>query len=107
MGNPLGGSDETDSGPESSARARKDHLSTILRGQPAPTSTEIPKRWKGRAGRSGKTVTDGDFQHPDSLLLHPRSQMRLKALVSSVPTQQLPTADEPQCQQQLCGALPL
>lgn len=50
-GEPAWGSDETDSGPESSARARKDHLSTILRGQPAPTSTEIPKRWKGRAGQ--------------------------------------------------------
>lgn len=48
-GEPAWGSDETDSGPESSAHVRKDHLSTILRGQPGLDFQRDPEEtvWKG------------------------------------------------------------
>lgn len=67
MGLPLGGLTRQDSGPESSAHARKDHLSAILRGQPGlhfhrdPQETERNSRpvWKGcdRGGLSAPRLT--------------------------------------------------
>ena len=66
-GEPAWGSDETDSGPESSAHVRKAHLSTILRGQPGlhvhrdPEETERKTRpvWKvcDRWGLSAPRLT--------------------------------------------------